>query len=173
MSAMTAPLVDPMAMRQAMGRFATGVAVITTEEDGRPHGMTVNSLTSVSLEPPLLLVCFNHGARTAEAAVSSGRFVVNILSKRQQAIALRFAARGEDHFAGLDLDYAGHRVPVVPQALAHLECDVERVVEAGDHTIVLGAVLGATMREGEPLGFYGGKFSDIQQHGHEPEHWFF
>ena len=88
---MTAPLVDPMAMRQTMGRFATGVAVITTEDASGPHGMTVNSLTSVSLDPPLLLVCFNHGARTAEAAVSSGKFVVNILSRRQQAIALRFA----------------------------------------------------------------------------------
>ena len=173
MSTMTAPLVDPMAMRQTMGRLATGVAVITTEQDGRPHGMTVNSLTSVSLDPPLLLVCFNHGARTAEAAVASGRFVVNILSKRQHAIALRFAARGEDHFAGLDLEYAGHRVPVVPGALAHLDCEVERVVEAGDHAIVFGAVLGASTRDGEPLGFFGGRFSDVQQHGHEPEHWFF
>ncbi|GAA3664369.1 hypothetical protein GCM10022237_25580 [Nocardioides ginsengisoli] len=170
---MTAPLVDPMAMRQAMGRFATGVAVITTEHDGIPHGMTVNSLTSVSLDPPLLLVCFNHGARTAEAAVASGRFVVNVLSRRQQAIALRFAARGEDHFAGLELEYAEHRVPVVPKALAHLECDVERVVEAGDHTIVFGAVIGLDARDGEPLGFFGGKFSDVQQHGHEPERWFF
>jgi flavin reductase (DIM6/NTAB) family NADH-FMN oxidoreductase RutF len=173
MSTMTTPLVDPLAMRQTMGRFATGVAVITTEDASGPHGMTVNSLTSVSLDPPLLLVCFNHGARTAEAAVASGRFVVNILSRRQQAIALRFAARGEDHFAGLDLEYAGHRVPVVPQALAHLECDVERVVEAGDHTIVFGAVIGASTRDGDPLGFFGGKFSDITQHGSEPEHWFF
>ena len=170
---MTSPLVDAMTMRQTMGRFATGVAVITTEQDGQPHGMTVNSITSVSLDPPLLLVCFNRGARSAEAVVASGRFVVNVLSRRQQAIALRFAARGEDHFAGLDLEYAGHRVPVVPQALAHLECDVERIVEAGDHTVVFGAVIGASTRDGDPLGFFGGKFSDVTQHGLEPEHWFF
>ena len=169
---MTAPRVDPVAMRQTMGRFATGVAVVTTEDVDGPHGMTVNSLTSVSLDPPLLLVCFNHGARTAGAVVASGRFVVNILSRRQQAIALRFAARGEDHFAGLDLEYAAHRVPVVPRALAHLECDLERVVDAGDHTIVLGAVIDACTRDGEPLGFFGGRFSDVTQHGHEPEHWF-
>jgi flavin reductase (DIM6/NTAB) family NADH-FMN oxidoreductase RutF len=162
-----------MTMRQAMGRFATGVAVITTEADGEPHGMTVNSLTSVSLDPPLLLVCFNHGARSAEAVVSSGRFVVNVLSQRQQGIALRFAQRGEDHFAGLDLRYDGHRVPVVPDALAHLECDVARVVEAGDHTIVFGAVLEAHTHNGAPLGFYAGKFSDIHPHGQETEHWFF
>lgn len=170
---MTASRVDPLVMRQTMGRFATGVAVITTEDEGQPHGMTVNSLTSVSLDPPLLLVCFNHGARSAEAVVSSRKFVVNILSRRQEAIALRFAARGEDHFGGLELEYAAHRVPVVPHALAHLECDVERVIEAGDHTVVIGAVIGASAREGDPLGFFGGKFSDITQDGHEPEHWFF
>ncbi|MEV4184088.1 flavin reductase family protein [Streptosporangium canum] len=170
---MTSSLVDHMTMRQTMGRFATGVAVISTEDDGRPHGMTVNSLTSVSLDPPLLLVCFNHGARSASAVAASSRFVVNILSRRQQAIALRFAQRGEDHFAGLGLEYGGHRVPVIPQALAHLECDVERTVEAGDHMIVFGAVLNVCARAGDPLGFYGGKFSDVVQHGHEPEHWFF
>jgi flavin reductase (DIM6/NTAB) family NADH-FMN oxidoreductase RutF len=162
-----------MAMRQTMGRFATGVAVITTEHDGVPHGMTVNSLTSVSLEPPLLLICCNHGARSAEAVQAAGRFVVNVLSARQQGIALRFAQRGEDHFAGLGLEYYGHRVPVVPHALAHLECEVDRVFEAGDHTVVLGAVTRVCSRDGEPLGFYGGRFADVQQHGAEPEHWFF
>lgn len=170
---MTAPLVDPMSMRQTMGRFATGVAVITTEVDGEAHGMTVNSLTSVSLEPPLLLVCFNHGARSAEAVVEAGHFVVNVLARRQQEIALRFAKRGEDHFAGLQREYDGHRVPVVPGALAHLDCHVERTFEAGDHTVVLGQVEGVCVRDGEPLGFYSGRFSDITQHGQEPEHWFF
>lgn len=163
----------PMAMRQTMGRFATGVAVITTVVDGVPHGMTVNSLTSVSLDPPLLLVCFNHGARSAEAVTDAGRFAVNILSRRQQPIAVRFAHRGEDHFAGLGLEYDGHRVPVVPNALAHLDCDVERVVEAGDHTVVFGAVTDVCSRDGEALGFYGGRFSDVVPHDQEPEHWFF
>jgi flavin reductase (DIM6/NTAB) family NADH-FMN oxidoreductase RutF len=171
--AVTRQRVDPATMRQTMGRFATGVAVITTFTDGAPHGMTVNSLTSVSLEPPLLLVCLDHGARSAEAVVAAGRFVVNVLSKRQQAVALRFAEKGSDHFAGLELEYGEHAVPVVPNALAHLECDVDRVVEAGDHVIVLGAVLDVCAREGDPLGFYGGRFSDVVQHGAEPVHWFF
>jgi flavin reductase (DIM6/NTAB) family NADH-FMN oxidoreductase RutF len=170
---MAPPLVDPLVMRRTMGRFATGVAVITTEHDGVPHGMTVNSLTSVSLEPPLLLVCFNKGARSADAVVDAGRFAVNILSSRQQAIALRFAQRGEDHFAGLDLEYDGHRVPVVPRALAHLDCDVDRILDAGDHTVVLGAVTDVCTRDGDPLGFYGGRFGDVVPYGHEPEHWFF
>ena len=169
----TRQLVDPATMRRTMGRFATGVAVITTFADGAPHGMTVNSLTSVSLAPPLLLVCLNNGARSTEAVAAAGRFVVNVLSRRQQAVALRFAEQGADHFAGLELEYGDHSVPVVPNALAHLECDVDRLVEAGDHVIVLGAVLEVCAREGDPLGFYGGRFSDVVPHGAEPEHWFF
>jgi len=162
-----------MTMRQTMGRFATGVAVITTELDGVPHGMTVNSLTSVSLEPPLLLVCFNHGARSGEAVTASGRFVVNILAKRHQALAMRFAARGADHFHGLELEYGEHNVPVVPNALAHLECEVDRVTEAGDHIVVLGAVVSTCTAPGEPLAFYTGRFADLGTHEAESQHWFF
>ena len=165
--------VEPLAMRQTMGRFATGVAVVTAEHDGRPDGMTLNSLTSVSLDPPLLLVCFNHGARSADTVLASGRFAVNILARRQQALALRFAARGEDHFAGLELEYGEHRVPVVPGALAHLECEVDRVIDAGDHTIVLGAVTRTCTSPGDPLAFYTGRFADLRPHDTEPEHWFF
>ncbi|TCP40766.1 flavin reductase (DIM6/NTAB) family NADH-FMN oxidoreductase RutF [Tamaricihabitans halophyticus] len=170
---MTSQLVDSTTMRQTMGRFATGVAVITTESDGIPHGMTLNSLTSVSLDPPLLLVCFNHGARSAAAVSASGRFVVNLLSQRQQPIAMRFAQRGEDHFSGLGLEYGDHSVPVVPNALAHLDCALGQTVEAGDHTVFFGKVTDVCTRDGEPLGFYQGRFSDVTPHGAEPEHWFF
>lgn len=156
-----------------MGRFATGVAVITTQAvDGAPHGMTVNSLTSVSLEPALLLVCFNRGARTGEAIMESGRFAVSILSRRQQPIAVRFAQRGEDHFKGLDLAHGEHGVPVVPGALAYLECDLERVVEAGDHIVVFGAPLSVHERDGEALGFFNGRFSDVEPHGEERPNWY-
>ncbi|POX37720.1 oxidoreductase [Streptomyces sp. Ru73] len=169
----TVAAVDPMTMRRTMGRFATGVAVVTTSADGVPHGMTVNSLTSVSLEPPLLLVCLTTGARTTEAVTSSGRFAVNILSARQEHLAMRFAKRGADHFAGLDVVQGRHHVPVIPDAFAHLECTVERHFEAGDHIVVLGEVLDVCERDGEPLGFLGGKFSDITERGHEPVQWFF
>lgn len=172
-TAIPATSVDPKTMRNTMGRFATGVAVVTTAADGTPHGMTVNSLTSVSLEPPLLLVCLTIGARSTEAITQAGRFAVNILSARQEQLALRFARRGEDHFAGLDLTYCQHRVPVIPDAFAHLECDVERHFVAGDHVIVIGEVRSVCERDGEPLGVIGGKFSDIVDRGHEPVHWFF
>lgn len=165
--------VDPMTMRRTMGRFATGVAVVTTSADGVPHGMTVNSLTSVSLEPPLLLVCLTTGARTTEAVTSAGKFAVNILSARQEHLAMRFAKRGADHFAGLDVVHGRHDVPVIPDAFAHLECAVDRHFVAGDHVVVIGEVLDVREREGEPLGFLGGKFSDIVDRGHEPVQWFF
>lgn len=165
--------VDPTWMRHAMGRFATGVAVITTSHDGSPHGMTVNSLTSVSLEPPLLLVCLTTGARSTTAVIGAGRFAVNILSARQEQLALRFARRGEDHFRGLEVTYGKHRVPVIPDAFAHLECDVERQFAAGDHHVVIGHVVEVCERDGEPLGFLGGRFSDVVERGHEPVQWFF
>jgi flavin reductase (DIM6/NTAB) family NADH-FMN oxidoreductase RutF len=166
-------IVDPLAMRRAIGRFATGVAVVTALDDGQPHGMTVNSLTSVSLEPPLLLVCLTTGARTTDAVISDGRFAVNILGARQEEIALRFARRGADHFAGLPLSYGEHRIPVVPEALAHLECTVDRHLEAGDHVVVFGRVERVCERAGAPLAFLGGRFSDLTERGQEPEHWFF
>ncbi|GAB2968598.1 flavin reductase family protein [Amycolatopsis acidiphila] len=167
------PEVDPMTMRRTIGRFATGVAVVTTEHDGVPHGMTVNSLTSVSLEPPLLLVCLTTGARTTDAVVGEGRFAVNVLSARQEEIAMRFARRGSDHFEGLSLEYGEHSVPVVPDALAHLECTVERHFEAGDHVVVFGHVRHTCDRPGAPLAFLGGRFGDLAERGSEPVHWFF
>ncbi|WP_211261574.1 flavin reductase family protein [Pseudonocardia acaciae] len=165
--------VDPATMRDVMGRFATGVAVVTGERHGVPHGMTVNSLTSVSLRPPLLLVCLSAGARSTEAITAGGRFAVNILSARQEHLARRFAQRGADHFAGLSVERGRHGVPVIPDAFARLECDVDRHFVAGDHVVVIGEVRELRAREGEPLGFLRGKFSDIVDRGREPVDWFF
>lgn len=165
--------IDPLAMRQTMGRFATGVAIVTASLDGNPYGMTVNSLTSVSLRPPLLLVCLADGARSTTAITRSGRFAVNILSTRQEQLALRFARRGADHFAGLDISYGRHRVPIIPDAFAHLECDVERHFPAGDHVVVIGEVHEVCGRDGDALGFLGGRFSDIVDRGHQPLDWYF
>lgn len=167
-------VIDPDTMRRTMGHFATGVAVVTTVgADDQPHGMTVNSLTSVSLTPPLLLVCFHPGARTADAVLASGRFAISVLAARHEPIARRFAARGDDHFAGLPLTYGEHQVPVVPDALAHLECTVERHLTAGDHLVVFGAVQQTCNRDGRPLAFLNGRFGDYTDRGHEPINWFF
>lgn len=160
-------------MRRVMGQFVTGVSVVTTEADGVPHGMTANSLTSVSLEPPMLLVCLGSGARTTEALTQSGRFVVNILSLRQEWVASRFARPGIDHFDGLSLVRRDKdEPPIVPDALVHAHCRVESVIEAGDHQIVLGLVEHVSDREGEPLGFHRGRFCQVVDHGNAGTYWF-
>jgi len=165
--------VDPMALRRTMGCFATGVAVITAWLDDEPHGMTVNSLTSVSLEPPMLLVCFNHGARTADAVRASGRFGVNILGARQENVSNTFARRGADHFAEMPVqpDPAGPP-PLVPGALAHLVCRAERTLDVGDHVVVFGVVEQVQHREGKPLLFFGGSYGDFQDRGHNASFWY-
>jgi flavin reductase (DIM6/NTAB) family NADH-FMN oxidoreductase RutF len=170
MSTMTR--LDPTELRRTMGRFATGVAVITTSLDGEPHGMTVNSLTSVSLDPPLLLVCFTRGARTAECVEASGRFAVNILGARQEQVSNAFARRGADHFAGVDLPTATGGVPLIPGALAHAVCSVERVLDGGDHVVVLGAVEEVSHRDGAPLLFFGGTYGDFTDRGDPAEFWY-
>lgn len=165
---------EPALMRRTMGRFATGVAVITTLDlDGTPHGMTVNSLTSVSLDPPLILVCFGRGARTADAVSRSGRFAASVLASRQEPIARRFASKGDNHFEGLRLNFGDHQVPVVPEALAHIECTVNLAFDAGDHLVVIGEVQRACHQEGRPLAFLDGRFGDYTDRGHDPLPWYF
>lgn len=156
-----------------MGRYATGVAVVSTFADGRPHGMTVNSLTSVSLEPPTLLVSLTIGARTTEAVLASRRFAVSVLSARQEPIARRFAVRGDDHFGRLPLSFGDHDIPVIPAALAHLECTVREQVQVYDHLVVLGDVLRVCDRDGEPLAFLGGRFGDYRDRDDSPAAWYF
>ncbi|GAA3728260.1 hypothetical protein GCM10022225_07050 [Plantactinospora mayteni] len=164
--------VDPARMRRAMGHFTTGVAIVTASIGGQAHGMTVNSLTSVALDPPLLLVCLTAGARTTTAVEASGRFAISILSNRQERLAARFARRGAEHFEGLPLAYGELGTPVVPDALAQLECAVENPVPAGDHLVVIGRVLRAEFREGEPLGFFGGRFCTVTDRPGSPPDWF-
>lgn len=163
---------DPMLLRQTMGRFATGVAVVTTSVDGDEHGMTVNSLTSVSLDPPMLLVCFNKGARTEQSIEAADHFAVNILGARQEEVSNRFARRGEDHFGGLDLPTHESRMPLIPGSLAQIVCRVDRVVEAGDHVVVLGLIEDVTQREGAPLLFFGGTYGDFVDRGHTADFWY-
>jgi flavin reductase (DIM6/NTAB) family NADH-FMN oxidoreductase RutF len=159
--------------RQAMGRLVSGVSVVTAMAGGEPHGMTISSLISVSLQPPLLLVSLTAGSRTAEAAGASGRFGVSILSAAQEMIARRFASPGTDHFAGLPVTYGDHDVPIVPNALVHLECAANQTVTAGDHLLVVGEVLRVCQRAGDPLAFREGLFGDFTDRGHEPVLWAF
>jgi flavin reductase (DIM6/NTAB) family NADH-FMN oxidoreductase RutF len=162
-----AAYVDPAAMRRMMGGFATGVAVVTTACDGEPRGMTVNSLTSVSLSPPLLLVCLARGAHTTEAITRRGAFVVNLLSERQEELSRLFASPGTNRFAGLGTEATESGLPVLPRTLGWAECALTEALPAGDHLIALGRVLSCTYRDGLPLVFYRGRYHRVSGEGHD------
>jgi flavin reductase (DIM6/NTAB) family NADH-FMN oxidoreductase RutF len=153
--------VDAGTYRHVMSHFPTGVAVVTTMTDGVMHGMTANSLTSVSLDPVTLLVCFSHDSRTADAVRRAGTFAVNVLEEGQLELSQRFARPGEDHFAGLEVDTDTHGLPILKGALAHLVCKVSDVVTVGDHDIVIGEVLACQAGKGNPLIFFRGGYRSL------------
>jgi 3-hydroxy-9,10-secoandrosta-1,3,5(10)-triene-9,17-dione monooxygenase reductase component len=150
--------VDPLVFRRAMGGFATGVAVVTSLWKGEYHGMTMNSLTSVSLDPCMLLICPRRGSATGDAAVCSGEFVVNLLATHQQALSSRFVGAFEDRFAGIEVDRTEAGTPMLCGALAHIGCRVVDVHPAGDHDIIVAKVTFCRDGVGEPLVFYKGQF---------------
>ena len=151
--------VPPERYRAVIGHFATGVCIVTVEGPEGPAGMTANAVTSVSLDPLLLLVCFDNGARTLPLVKNQQRFGVNILAAEQDELAARFASKAPEHqkFSGV-----AHRlhegVPVLEGALAWLGCDLVQLVPAGDHVIGIGAVRLAEAAEGEPLVWYRGGY---------------
>lgn len=143
--------------REVIGRFATGVAVVTTSG---PAGLTTNAVASLSLEPVLMLACFDVGSRTLGAVRASGRFAVNILAAGQEDIARRFATKGEDKFAGVAHSQR-HGVPILDDALAWLACEVRALHAGGDHIIGVGEVVAMDDRPGDPLLFLGGRYAQI------------
>ena len=146
-----------------MGRFATGVTVLTVNgPDDRPLGMTASSLASVSLVPPLVSVCVDHEAELHDAILAAQVFVVNILESGQEVLSRRFADRHENRFDGVGY----HRSPagevLLDGALAHLECDRFASYPAGDHTIIIGRVIGGSTGEGRPLLYYRGGYGSLE-----------
>lgn len=148
--------------RKAMGCFATGVTVVTVDQDGEVHGMTANAFTSVSLNPVLVLVCVDHRARTHAHLHARKRFGVNVLRSDQRAISEYYARSTETHQhaeeAGAHFDRTAHGTPVLNGALAYLECRLHSTQKAGDHTIFIAEVEDAMVREGEPLLFFRGQY---------------
>lgn len=153
-----APL-DPRALRRAFGAFATGVTVATTREpDGAPVGFTANSFASVSLEPPLLLVCLAESAASFPAFRDAGRFAVNILSLAQRELSVTFATRGADKFAGVDWREEATGAPVLAGSVAWFDCRTHRIVPAGDHAVLLGRILAFGQSDAAPLGYCRGAY---------------
>ena len=164
---------DGLVMRRTMGRFLTGVAVVTTKSGDEMHGMTINSLTSISLEPPILMVSLTFGARTTDALLESGKFAVSILGAKQEAIARRFATRGGERFEGGEFEYTENGLPVVRDALSQADCAVVNQYEIGDHQVFFGQVTSCRDRNGHALAFNAGKFGSFHDFGHQEMPWSF
>jgi flavin reductase (DIM6/NTAB) family NADH-FMN oxidoreductase RutF len=154
-------------LRTVMGHFATGVCVLSTRRgDGSPVGTTVNAVTSVSLDPPLLLVCLARDSETLAAVMESSRFAVSILTEEQREHSVRFAAKGE-HAHAEDVEFSEHDadVPCLADALATIACRVSAIHEGGDHMIVLAEALSMSSveRDVAPLLFFRGSYSRLEQ----------
>ncbi len=149
-------------LRRVMGHFATGVTVVTTHGgDGRYFGLTANAFSSVSLVPPLLLVCVDKKAESYPSFEQSKVFTVNILSADQEDISRRFAVSGGDKFDGVSYRVGANGAPILGGVLAYAECKIVAAYEGGDHMIYLGEIEETGAVEGKPLLFYRGGYRSI------------
>ena len=148
--------------RQALGSFMTGVTVITTRDaSGHDRGMTANSFTSVSLDPPLVLFCIDRRAASYEAFTAAPGYVVHILGSHQQELAQAFASKSPEKFSGLQLERSSTGMAVLADAHAVLDCVAHDVVEAGDHAVIIARVEAFAIADQRPLGFYQGKMQSF------------
>jgi len=148
--------------RQVLGRFASGVTVVTTTGSGhRPYGLTATAFASVSLHPPLVLVCISRAAESFPHFEAAGTFAVNFLAAGQQQLSERFAVSGADKFAGVPWRKGVTGAPILDGVLAYVECTVEHRYGGGDHVIYVGRVEAALAREGEPLVYYSGRYREL------------
>lgn len=151
----------PRELRTVLGTFATGVTVVAADTPQGPAGVAVNSFTSVSLEPPLVLFCISRASRTWPAIEAAGSFAVSILGAGQERVARRFCAPGADRFTGQRLTTAWTGAPVIADAAAYVDCVLTRVVDGGDHHVVLGQVMAAgVLHDVRPLVFALGRYGN-------------
>jgi flavin reductase (DIM6/NTAB) family NADH-FMN oxidoreductase RutF len=153
---------DKSEFRRLMGQFATGVTVITTRDpSGQPFGLTANAFSSVSLEPPLVLVCVDKKADCYACFDQSGSFTVNILSDGQESLSRKFSTKGVDKFDGVGFRSGGNGCAVLEDATAHFECRIVQAVDAGDHTIYVGEVEAGEASDAAPLLFFRGGYRKL------------
>jgi flavin reductase (DIM6/NTAB) family NADH-FMN oxidoreductase RutF len=138
--------------RRACGRFSTGVAIASVlDAQGTPHGLTVSSFTSASLDPPLVLICLGHRVSAIDAFRASAHFGINVLAEGQRDLAERFSRKGQDRFDGLNWRRGKTGVPILAGVLAAIECAVRQRLTAGDHDVFVGEMVGARVAGGAPL----------------------
>jgi 3-hydroxy-9,10-secoandrosta-1,3,5(10)-triene-9,17-dione monooxygenase reductase component len=146
----------------ACGRYTTGVVIATVlDAQGEPHGITINSFTSVSLAPPLILFCLDHRARILSHFRSCRNFGINVLNEHQRDVSQHFASSKRDRFNGIDWRKGELAVPLLTRGLAFLECTVRNRVASGDHDIIIGEVVAARVEEGRPLVYFGSKYRKL------------
>lgn len=153
--------IDDAQFKEAMSHFASGVTVVTTEHEGIRYGMTVASFASLSLHPPLVLVCIEQSVKTHEAIRAAGHFGVSILSHSQTDVSGKFASKSDDKFAGVSVRSGKHGLPLIEGASGMLECRVYAEFPGGDHTIFVGEVLDAQTSADAPLVYYRSAYREI------------
>jgi flavin reductase (DIM6/NTAB) family NADH-FMN oxidoreductase RutF len=158
---MEAKVMDDRQFRNAMGKFATGVTVITTDIDGKAHGMTANAFMSVSLAPKLVVISIAEKAQMLEKIKASGKFAVNILANDQQELSMIFAGQIKEN-KDVNFDELGG-LPVLGGAVVQVACEVANVHVEGDHTLFIGRVTDIQLEEKEPLLFFSGKYRSLVQ----------
>jgi flavin reductase (DIM6/NTAB) family NADH-FMN oxidoreductase RutF len=162
-SVQVSALFDQKRFRNTLGRFATGVTVITTQDGDRIHGMTANAFISVSLDPPLVLLSLDNRCNMHRMLPSTGRFGVSVLAEDQEHLSTHFAGRPIEGFEASFVTREG--VPVLDQALAYIVAHVVSTHPAGDHTLYIGRVDHFESRDGQPLLFYAGKYRRLLERG--------
>lgn len=155
--------IDPTTFRNGLGRFATGITVVTgAEADGARVGVTINAFTSLSLAPPLVLFCLGRSAYCHDALIGGGGFVLNVLAEDQRHLSEAFSRPLEDRFAGVEYDLWDSGAPILKGCLANLECVLEAVHDGGDHAIIVGRVTKLEQAEsGRPLLYFMGDYKCI------------
>jgi len=162
--------VGPEEFRRALSQFASGVTVVTTRgADGGPLGLTVSAFCSVSLNPPLVLVCIDKMSSSYSGFWESRAFVVNILAEDQEALSRRFASKELKKFDGVPYQEGIEGIPVLEGALAHLECRLVHAYEGGDHTIFVGEVERTRVREARPLLYFRGQYARLADTSSHPQ----
>jgi flavin reductase (DIM6/NTAB) family NADH-FMN oxidoreductase RutF len=147
--------IDTSLFRSILGRFATGVTIVTAlDEHGQPHGMTVSAFSSLSLNPPLVLICIDNAATMSPVIATASHFVVNILTSTQEELSRRFADQLDNRFAGIGYRESASGAPILDDVLAWVDCRVVARHPAGDHVIVIGEVQSGKVLNGEPLLYY-------------------
>ena len=150
--------------RSVLGRFPSGVTVVTTKAaDGSDQGMTVSAFCSLSLEPPLVLICIEKTASVHEALTHAPGFVVNVLSANQEQLARRFSIVDIDRFEGVGFSRSGSGIAVLDDALAVIECNRSALHDGGDHTIIVGEVEAGRAENGSPLLYYRGGYAQLER----------